>query len=321
MLDASNHPTVTDHDRSVYEAVVPRNHYLRKVTQVVGWDDFYQLLAPYYSPDLGRPADSPVMMLKLEYLRYHHNLTDREVIARSTTDLAFREFLQLPLRGGLPDPSSLCIFRGRLGTAGFRKVFDELVRVARAHGVVKDRLRIKDATHVIANIAIPSVLALVAQTRDKLLAAAEPFVPLQVNGERVNLDQLRELTQNLKPEERLATRIAQLREMLVWMDEVSAPENSESNEAWQKFLKRREWTHKILQDREHPEAGHRTLSTTDPDARCGKHGEFFNGYLTDILVDADSEIITAVNVFARAGMKRPIPCNSFAWKKPLTAMM
>ena len=102
----------------------------------------------------------------------------------------------------------MCIFRGRLGTKGFRKVFRQVVQTAREHGVVKDRLRIKDATHVIGNMAVPTALALVAQIRDKLLAAAEPFAKLLVEGERVNLEMLREATEALKPDERLVTRLA-----------------------------------------------------------------------------------------------------------------
>ncbi|MDY0170553.1 MAG: hypothetical protein RBS80_28695, partial [Thermoguttaceae bacterium] len=73
----------------------------------------------------------------------------------------------------MPDPSSLCRFRGRLGEKGFREIFDRVVGIARQNGLVKDRLRIKDATHVIADIHIPTTLALVAQTRDKLLDALE----------------------------------------------------------------------------------------------------------------------------------------------------
>ena len=45
-------------------------------------------------------------------------------------------------------------------------------------------LRLKDASHVIADIAVPTTLALVAQARDKLLAAAEPFAAVRVEGER-----------------------------------------------------------------------------------------------------------------------------------------
>ena len=301
MLYDSIEPHLSGFDQQVYRTVVGPYHYLRKVLQVVPWDDFYELLAPYYSPDMGRPAEDPVRMLKLEYLRYHHNLSDREVIARAETDLAFRYFLRIPLCWKLPDPSSLCIFRGRLGTEGFREVFQQVVSTAREQGVVKDRLRIKDATHVIADIAVPSALALVAQTRDKLLAAAEPFAPLLVEGERVNLEMLREATQAQKPVERLATRVAQLWEMLVWADELTPPENAGKNRAWQTFLAQRDLAHKILEDQEHPNAGDRTLSTTDPDARCGKHGQWFDGFLIDILIDADSEFITEVNVLPANG--------------------
>jgi IS5 family transposase len=301
MLSDPSSPRLSEFDLQVYRAVVPQDHYLRKALHTVPWDDFHDLLAPFYSPDMGRPAESPVLMLKLEYLRYHHNLSDREVHARGETDLAFRYFLQLPLRWALPDPSSLCVFRGRLGRKGFRKVFDRVVAVARQHGVVKDRLRIKDATHVVGNMAVPTALALVAQVRDKLLAAAEPFDPLLVEGEQVNLETLRETTKSLKPAERLASRLAQLREMLVWADNVAAPEESETNRAWQAFLAQRDLAHKILDDQEHPGAGDRTLSTTDPDARRAKHGEWFDGYLLDIVVDADSEIITQINVLPGNG--------------------
>jgi len=301
MLDKSALPRVSDFDQLIYRTVVPQDHYLQTVLRVVPWDDFHELLAPYYSADEGRPAESPVLMLKLEYLRYHHNLSDRQVIDRSTTDLAFRQFLQLPLRWKLPHPSSLCIFRGRLGVKGFRQVFDQVVHTAREYGVVKDRLRIKDATHVIGNMAVPTALALVAQTRDKLLAAAEPFAPLLVEGERVNLDLLREGTKTHKPAERLVTRVAHLREMLVWADELTEPEDAQTNRAWQTFLAQRDLAHKIIEDQAHADSGDRTLSTTDTDARCGKHGDWFDGYLTDLLLDPDSEIITSVNVLPGNG--------------------
>jgi hypothetical protein len=37
-------------------------------------------------------------MLKLEFLRFHHHLSDREVVNRGEMDLAFRWFLQHPLQ-------------------------------------------------------------------------------------------------------------------------------------------------------------------------------------------------------------------------------
>jgi hypothetical protein len=70
------------------------------VESIIHWDDFHEILAPYYCRDLGRTPILPVTMLKLEFLRYHHHLSDRGVIARAQTDVAFLWFLQYPLGGG-----------------------------------------------------------------------------------------------------------------------------------------------------------------------------------------------------------------------------
>jgi IS5 family transposase len=268
---------------------------------IIPWDDFDDELASYYSPDLGRPPESPVLMLKLEYLRYHYQLSDRQVIDRAGTDLAFRYFLQVDVYNQLPDASSLCRFRGRLGKEGFRGVFDKVVGTAREHGIVKDRLRIKDASEVIANIAVPTTLGLVAQTRDKLLAAAEPFDLMRVEGERINIDLLRQAGEGKADQDRLVARVTHLKDMLAWIDELPPPEDASSNGDWQTLLERRQLAHKILHDQEHPKAGDKTRSTVDPDARRGKHGDWYDGYLLDIIVDADSQIITQINVLPANG--------------------
>jgi transposase len=294
-------PRLSEYDLEIFGALVPANHYLRRAQQAIAWNEFYDLLAPYYQADVGRPAESPVMMLKLEYLRYHDNLSDRQVIGRATTDVAYREFLQLGVQSPLPDPSSLCYFRGRLGAEGFRQIFRQLIAQAREKGLVKDRLRLKDASHVIANIAVPTTLALVAQIRDQLLAAAEPFDALRVEGERVNVEQLRETTAIQKNEQRLVARVTHLREILMWVDELAPPAGANENPAWQTLVRKRRLAHKILTDHEHPDAGGRTLSTVDPEARRGKHGEWYSGYLVDITIDAESELITELNVLSSSG--------------------
>lgn len=292
---------LTEFDEEVFRALVPPDHYLRQALECIPWNDFYELLAPYYSAEEGRPAESPVRMLKLEYLRYHDNLSDRQVIARAETDTAYRYFLQMGMREPLPDPSSLSYFRGRLGGDGFRKVFRQVVRTGRENGLVKDRLRIKDASHVIANIAVPSTLALIAQTRDKLLAAAEAFDPIRVEGERVNAELLRASTAGQADEQRLVGRVTHLREILAWVDQQKPPEDAGQAGAWQALVEQRRLAHKILADREDRKAGDRTLSTVDPDARRGKHGSWYDGYLVDATVDADSELITEINVLPANG--------------------
>lgn len=288
-------------DQQVFETFVPRDHHLRKALEVIPWDDFHETLAGYYSLDEGQPAKPPVLLLKLEYLRYHYNLSDRQVIERAKTDMAFRYFLQVDRHDQLVDPSLLCYFRGRLGRDGFRRVFRQVVGTAREYGLVKDRLRIKDASHVIANIAVPTTLALVAQTRDKLLAAAEPFDPTRVEGERVQIELLRESAAGQNNELRLVSRVTHLREILAWVDEVPPAANADEDPAWQALVEQRQLAHKILADQEHPKGGHRTVSSVDPDARRGKHGSWYDGYVVDIMADADSELITEINVLPAGG--------------------
>jgi hypothetical protein len=77
--------------------------------------------------------------------------------------------------------------------------------------------------------------------------------------------------------------------------------NPAAASAWQKFRQTLALAQKILQDREQPDAGRKTLSVNDPEARRGKHGEYYDGYLTDILMDVDSGIITQINVLEAGG--------------------
>jgi hypothetical protein len=57
----------------------------------------------------------------------------------------------------------------------------------------------------------------------------------------------------------------------------------------------------MVADHDDPDAGDAVFSSVDPDARVGKHGDYFIGYLLDLAVDADSELITAVNVLPGNG--------------------
>ena len=118
MLDDWCPRRVTEFDVKVYQACVPADHPLRLALELIRWNDFHEVLAGYYSADYGRPADDPVFRLKLEYLRYRDNLSDRQVIARAQTDMAYRYFLRMGVSDRLPDPSTLCYFRGRLGVKG-----------------------------------------------------------------------------------------------------------------------------------------------------------------------------------------------------------
>jgi len=220
MLRPWRHVPSSDLDRQVFEALVPADHYLRRVKTILDFEKLRPILAECYPSTTGRPAIEPVLLLKLEFLEYHYNLSDREVIAEGRVNVAYRLFLDLSLHSGLPHHTLLTYFRERLGAEQHQRVFDAVVSQAREHGLVKDRLRLKDATHLIANIAIPSTIELVAQTRRQLLQAARGYAAERVATEEQKAEKIRETTDDLSGEERLLQRVVHLRSLVAWMDEL-----------------------------------------------------------------------------------------------------
>jgi len=302
MLVAPKDDPLSEVDQTIFAKLVPFDHPLRQAETVIDFALLREQVAAYYSPDLGRPSLEPLLMLKLTSLQYMYRLSDRQVIDRAGTDIAFRWFLCLGLDDHLPDSSSLSYFRSRLGTEGFQAVFHEIVAQAREHGLIKDRLRVKDATHVIADVAIPATLQLVAQTRNRLLAAAEAFAADRVTGERSRIEMIRQAAGAAK-DEQLEARITHLREILEWVEALPVPADAEGHPAWQKLQQACRVAHKVLCDQDDPSAGDRLRSVVDPDARRGKHGAYYDGYLLDVMIDADSEIVTAVDVLPANGQE------------------
>src|SRR5262249_57149427 len=100
----------------------------------------------------------------------------------------------------------LTYFRQRVGPERMQEIFHALLGQARELGLVRDRLRLKDATHILANIAIPSTIRLVAQMRDQLLDAAEPFAPAQVAVEWDRVDVLCAGSDDVSDTQRLVQR-------------------------------------------------------------------------------------------------------------------
>ncbi len=293
-------------DRSIYERLLPQQSPLLDAFELIDWKAINTVVCSYYSKDHGQPAIPPLIMLKLEYLRYHFRLSSRQVVARAQTDLLLRWFLQVPIRFMMPDASSLTKFRGRLGAEGFKAVFDQLIAYARQAGLVQDRLRLKDATHILANVAVPTTLTLLSQLRRKMLDVIGQIDPEVAAGFDIQAEQVRLDTEQAEPELKLQERVALVVDILLWLQEQAAPPQEASlNEQrlWQKLLSVRQLAEKIVNDFQNPGQGDRTLSVVDPDARQGKHGEFYDGYMLDIMVDADSQLITQLEVLPANGQE------------------
>jgi transposase len=300
MLRSADYLLPDELDQFIFTTTVPDDHYLRKVKQAIAFEDCRDLIAASYCRDQGRPAIEPLLLLKLEFLEYHYNLSDRQVIEQAHYNMAYRWFLGLSLTSPLPHHTLLTYFRQRLGAKKHQQIFDAIVAQARAKGLVKDRLRLKDATHIVANIAIPSTIVLVSQTRNRLLEAVQPWAAARVAEEQRQAEKIRAATADLSGEERLLQRVAHLRAVVAWAEEIPAlPNVSEAGrQALEEAL---QLAHKVLADRDDPEGPDHLLSVQDPDARRGMHGTYFAGYFLDVATDADSQIITALNILPGPG--------------------
>lgn len=304
MLKNNYDVNLTPFDLQVFETFVPLDHYLRRLKAAIDFSPLRDLVADCYSPDQGRGAIDPVCLLKFSLLQFHYDLSDENVIRQTQVNVAFRFFLDLSAQVPLPEPSLLSQFRTRLGADRFARVFQEILRQARAAGLVKDRLRLKDATHLIADIAVPSTLRLVAQTREQLLKCAESFASAEVAAHRQAALDIRQTTLDLKDEARLLARVEHLRALVEWgaswqerLEFGAPPVSSEVDDAFTTALAT---ARKVLGDRE-PKAKDKLVSLTDTDARRSCHGDYYDGYLLDLTLDADSNLICALDVLPANG--------------------
>ena len=264
LVDRSRRFVAKQQDLEFYEHLLPQEHPLDDALRLIPWESFTPLLESFYSPDLGQPAIPPLMFLKLEFLRYYQRLSDREVIARAVTDVAFRWFLRIPIACTLPHPTSLVYFRGRLGVEGFKKVFDQLVTLARQAGLVRDRLRLKDASHVIAKIAVPSTMMLLARLREQMLDEVRKIDSIVATGFEIERDLIRKQTANEEGDVQLQGRVELLLQVLAFLQSQPTPAEPDSDPAWLQRKRICDLASKILDDTAHPDNGDRILSWSIP---------------------------------------------------------
>jgi len=242
-------------------------------------------------------------MLKLELLSIHYRLSDRELMRQTRVNMAYRLFLKIGSATVLPHHTTMTYFRNRVGADALHDILHSVLGRARELGLVKDRLRLKDARPIIANMAIPSTILLVAPMRDQVLDAAAPFAPDVVKDEGNHADVVCAGSEDLPDTERLVRRVQHLRRVVAWADTLPGAAVFAAAAAADRDKRRAALAlaHKVLADRDDPKASDKVLSVHDRDARGGKHGDFFYGYLADVTMDAESGLVTGINVLPANG--------------------
>jgi len=135
-----------------YPDLVPADHLLRRIAAAVDLDFVTELVRDCYCPDNGRPSWDPLVLFKVVFLQFLYDLSDRQVEDQVNMHLACKWFVGLQPEERGPDHTALCRFRARLGAEKFQAIFNRIVAQARDSGLVHDRLRIIDATHLAAKV-------------------------------------------------------------------------------------------------------------------------------------------------------------------------
>lgn len=69
--------------------LIPENHLLRKINQVISFDFIYDLVAPYY-PANGRPSVDPVSMFKMLLVGYLYGVkSERRLVQEVQLNIAY----------------------------------------------------------------------------------------------------------------------------------------------------------------------------------------------------------------------------------------
>lgn len=96
---------------ALYDQLIPKNHLLRQINDLVDFSFVYETLESQYSLDNGRTAVCPIQMFKYLLLKSMYDLSDNDVVERARYDLSFKYFLGLSPEDEVIHPSLLSKFR------------------------------------------------------------------------------------------------------------------------------------------------------------------------------------------------------------------
>ncbi len=144
--------------RDVYKSCIDENHFLAKLEHSFDWHELASPLQDLGNNEHGgRPRHASVIMLKLLFVSFLFNLSDRETEFSATNNLLVKYFIGLPIDEKAPDHTSLCRFRETIlfkkGIVFFDEMFRKLIAQAKQKGIVFSTIQALDATHTIADVS------------------------------------------------------------------------------------------------------------------------------------------------------------------------
>lgn len=144
----------------LYEQKVARNHFLKKLNEVIDWHRFTGKLLRYYKGkgEVGQAPYNPVLILKMLLLCYLYNISERQVEVLANDSLSMAYFLGLGADERAPDHSTLTLFKNRLlengGRKAYEELFDDIIRIAQEKDICFGSIQVVDTVHVVADVNV-----------------------------------------------------------------------------------------------------------------------------------------------------------------------
>ncbi len=134
---------------ALYDIIIPKDHELRQLAELVDFSFVDDMLKEMYTLDNGRPGYQPQVMFKYLMLKRMYELSDRDVVNRARTDMAYKFFLGLAPEDDVIDASSLTKFRKlRMKDESIMdKLITKSVEIALKNGIKLSKTLIVDSTH------------------------------------------------------------------------------------------------------------------------------------------------------------------------------
>jgi transposase len=301
----------------ICEQLIPQDSFYRKFREVVAPLISDRDFEGIYCADNGRPAISPALLAMATILQFYKTLSDREMERACMYDIEVKFALGLRLDERPFDHSSLGDFRKRLLDNGREKeIFDRILDHLVENGLIKkNEIQRIDATHVIADIAVPTMVQLVKKSVFEILKPLKGRYKdaYERIGKEVDLSEY--TRESVMSEGAGRPDPDKKRRKLVEVVEDARAVLRETRAIGDRDIRRKkDMLRRILQENiEKDEDGdpkekpnkekprNVLVSPIDPDARCGRKSptKKFIGYKANVAETAESRFIT--NIVAMPG--------------------
>lgn len=146
--------------RFLYEQVVPKDHFLVKLNEIIPWQRFTYKLVKYYKGKAkeGRPPYDPALILKMLLVSYLYDISERQTEEMANLNLAVKYFLGLGVNEHPPDHTTLTAFKKRILENGklmaYEKLLKEITKIALEKGIKLGSIQVIDSVHTIADVNV-----------------------------------------------------------------------------------------------------------------------------------------------------------------------